>query len=384
MSDHVLVVDDNVDLLMAYAEILADAGYTVETAADGMKAMALFSARPFDAVLTDINMPGLNGVELLFRVREHDLDVPVLIMTGDPRVETAVQALENGALRYLLKPVGPDALVAAVAGAVRLHRIACLKREALTHLGAYDKLLGDHAGLEAMFARAMGGLWVAYQPIVAADDGHIVAYEALARTSEPTLSGPNALFQAAARLGRVQELGRAIRSLVARFMGGGGHTDVFVNLHALDLEDEALLALDSPLGVKAGRVVLEVTERASLDRVRDLRRTIRSLRAMGYRIALDDLGAGYAGLTSFAALEPEVVKLDMSLVRGVDREPIKRRLIGSIAALCRELRSQVVAEGVETRSERNVLVDLGCDLLQGFLFGRPISLVATSAAVVPS
>lgn len=92
---------------------------------------------------------------------------------------------------------------------------------------------------------------------------------------------------------------------------------------------------------------------------------------MGFRIAIDDLGAGYAGLTSFATLEPELVKLDMSLVRDIDKNPMKEKLVRSMTALCKDLGMLVVAEGVETTRERDLLVELGCDLLQGFLLGRP-------------
>jgi len=92
---------------------------------------------------------------------------------------------------------------------------------------------------------------------------------------------------------------------------------------------------------------------------------------MGYRIAVDDLGAGYAGLTSFAQLEPHIVKLDMSLVRNVHEAPTKRKLIQSIVALCRDLGIEPVGEGVETAAERDVLEQLGCTLLQGYLFGKP-------------
>lgn len=143
MKGRVLTVDDEPDLLAAYGEILHEAGYAVEMAADGAKAMDLFAERgPFDAVLTDINMPGLDGVQLLRWVRERDLDVPVLIMTGHPGLETAVQALDHGALRYLLKPVRGEALVEAVASAIRLHQMARLKREALTHLGVPSRWSG--------------------------------------------------------------------------------------------------------------------------------------------------------------------------------------------------------------------------------------------------
>jgi EAL domain-containing protein (putative c-di-GMP-specific phosphodiesterase class I) len=83
------------------------------------------------------------------------------------------------------------------------------------------------------------------------------------------------------------------------------------------------------------------------------------------------MGAGYAGLTSFALLEPEVVKLDMSLVRDVHQSPTKQKVIRSMTSLCKELGMLVVAEGVETPAERDMLIELDCDLLQGFLFARP-------------
>ena len=98
---------------------------------------------------------------------------------------------------------------------------------------------------------------------------------------------------------------------------------------------------------------------------------VAKLRKIGFRIAIDDLGAGYAGLTSFANLEPEIAKLDMSLVRNVDTVPKRRKIIESMARLCKEMGILVVAEGVETVAERDVLIECGCDLLQGYLFSKP-------------
>ena len=83
------------------------------------------------------------------------------------------------------------------------------------------------------------------------------------------------------------------------------------------------------------------------------------------------IGAGYAGLTSFATIEPQFVKLDGSLVRGVDQNATKQRLIRSMTSLCRDLSIVTVAEGIETPEERDTLVELGCDLLQGYRFARP-------------
>ena len=366
-----LLVDDERALLEVWSEILADAGWTVDTAADGAAALDLVAHHSFDAILTDIDMPGLDGLQLLRAIRARDLDVPVVLMTGNPRTETAIQAVEQGALRYLVKPVTSAVLTAAAHEAARLHHIARLKREALSYLGGPSALPGDRAGLQAVFAQALEGMWMAYQPIVRTADGHVFGHEGLMRTAKGALPNPGAVFDVAERLGRVHDLGRAVRAAVAERARAEDAGALFVNVHALELTDPQLCAREAPLSAHAASVILEVTERTSFDRVPDLRGKIKALRSLGYRVAVDDLGAGYAGLTSFAALEPDVVKLDMSLVRGVDREPIKQRLVGSMSRLCRDLRILVVAEGVETAAEKAVLTDLGCDLLQGYLMGRP-------------
>jgi EAL domain-containing protein (putative c-di-GMP-specific phosphodiesterase class I) len=371
----VLIVDDDDQLREAYAEILRDGGYEVETASNSTQAidiLDLLQRSELDVVLSDIQMPGMNGIQLLRAVRERDLDLPVVLMTGNPTVDTAAHAVEYGALRYLMKPIKLDLLVATVGDAVRLRRLAHAKRELADQLGDGTRLVGDRAGLEASLERALRSLWMAYQPIVWAA-GDLYGYETLVRTAEVSLPRPDALFNAAERLGRLTQLGRATRSSVARSLASMATRElvVFVNVHSSELTDETLYAPDGELSAAARRVVLEITERAALDAIPEVRSRIRALKDMGFRIAIDDLGAGYAGLTSFAVLEPHIVKLDMSLVRGVDHEPMKRRLIGSMTRVCKESGILVVAEGVETTAEHDAVVELGCDLVQGYLIGRP-------------
>jgi EAL domain-containing protein (putative c-di-GMP-specific phosphodiesterase class I) len=187
------------------------------------------------------------------------------------------------------------------------------------------------------------------------------------------MTNPGLLFDAAERLGRVQELGRRIRCLVAE-TAHRAPTDaaIFVNLHSADLNDDELFHPDSPLSKHADRVVLEVTERASLERVSDVQGAMSRLRKLGYRIAVDDLGAGYAGLSSFSQLEPEIVKLDMSLIRGINASGRKASIVRSMISVCaNELGTRVVCEGVETEAERETLTTIGGDLLQGYLFAKP-------------
>jgi EAL domain-containing protein (putative c-di-GMP-specific phosphodiesterase class I) len=367
----VLVVDDDVDLARVVERILRAEGREVVVVHDGASAQTALLARPFDVVLSDIQLPGMSGVDVLRVVREHDLDVPVILVTGEPSIDTAVEALSLGALQYLAKPVSNRVLVDAVTRASLLHRMARMKREAL-RLGSGKHLAGDLAGLEAAFERAMASMWMAFQPIVDVRTHGLYAYEALMRAKEPSLPHPGAILEAAERLDRLPELGRRVRDLAAEaFAGAPPGALLFVNLHTHDLLDESLYDAASPLTRIAQRVTLELTERAALDEVDDVAGRVARLRSAGFRIAIDDLGAGYAGLSSFAALEPEIVKLDMSLVRGIQNSSVRRRLVGSMTALCAEMHMQIVAEGIETPEERDCVESLGCGLLQGYLFARP-------------
>jgi EAL domain-containing protein (putative c-di-GMP-specific phosphodiesterase class I) len=379
----ILVVDDDPAVRFTFAAILQESGYAVETADDGKQAAARLSESSFDVVVSDIRMPDMDGIQLLSAVRARDLDLPVILVTGGPGLDSAIKAVEHGAFRYLLKPVDSATLLSSVETAARLNRVARWKREALAHVGIEGREIGDAASLELAFGGALDSLWLAGQPIVRARDGSLYGIEALARTDQPQLRSPVALFDAAERLKGLHRIGAAIRALAAEAPLPDGAL-LFVNMHAAELLDERVFDRSAPLSGRAGRVVIELTERASLDRVPDLRGRVKALRDLGYRLALDDLGAGYAGLTSFASLEPDVVKLDMSLVRGIESDPVRRRLVGSLVGLCRDLRTLVVAEGIETEAERHVIEDLGCDLLQGYLIGRPIPLNAARAATRPA
>jgi EAL domain-containing protein (putative c-di-GMP-specific phosphodiesterase class I) len=265
-------------------------------------------------------------------------------------------------------------LTDAVKRAVQLRRMAEMKRLALELMGRVETRAADKDELSATFERALAGLYVHYQPIVRWSTQSIYGYEVLVRSRESALPHPGALFDAAEALDRVVELGRAIRRVAPSAPDLPKGARLFVNLHPLDLADEMLLERTAPLFAMVDRVILEITERSSLDRIPNVRDRINQLRLAGYTIAVDDLGAGYAGLASFAMLEPDVAKLDMSIVRDIDRLETKRKLVGSMAKLCREMNIALVAEGVETEAERDTVVALGCDLLQGYLLARPATI----------
>jgi len=367
----VLLVDDEPEALRAFERTLRGAGYQVEAFVSARDAVKRVSAGGVHVVVSDISMPEMTGVELLRTIRAHDADLPVVLVTGLPAIDSATDAVEYGAFKYIVKPFEPEVLRAAVERARKLYRLARMKREALKLLGA-NAVSADRAGLEASFESALGSLWMAFQPIVRANDGSVFGYEALLRSDEPTLIRPDLVVDAAERLGALDRLGRKVRQLAAEAMAAASpDATLFINLHPHDLADDALFDPVSPLGKIAKRVVLEVTERAAIEQVDDVERRVGDLRKQGFRVAVDDLGAGYAGLSSFALLEPEIVKLDVSLLRDIDQSPVKQKLVASMTALCKDMGFLVVAEGIETIAERDCVVSLGCDLLQGYLFARP-------------
>jgi EAL domain-containing protein (putative c-di-GMP-specific phosphodiesterase class I) len=359
----VLLVDDDKLVLRALERSLRAGGYTVYTVDDSQAAIREAMSNAYDVIVSDINMPGLSGIELVDVLRSYGSEIPVILVTGNPSIDTAQYAVELGVLQYITKPVTRDVLTRAVSrGMIEARK----RRRARARETVKDP------AERAAFDRALSKLWMAYQPIVSLKAHGPIAYEALVRSHEPGFGNPGPLLEYAERTGRLPELGRTIRDLCADAAAKlPRDLSLFVNLHTHDLTDPSLYSPSSALASYASRVVLEITERGALDEVSDVGERIRRLRALGYRVAIDDLGAGYAGLTSIAVLEPDYVKLDMSLTRDLAASPVKKRLVSSMVDACRDCGMSLVAEGVETSAELFVLREIGCDLLQGYHFARP-------------
>lgn len=367
---HVLIVDDDSLVRRSVSRSLIGAGFRTTECADAVQALSVLDNGDVDAILSDIHMPGMDGLQFLKAVRQRDGEVPVVLITGEPTIETAIQAIEQGATQYLLKPFNPTILEAGLKRAIGLGALARARRRAF-EVSTATPISADNP-LAAAFDRALDSIWPAFQPIVHWPEGRAYAYEALLRTREMTFRGPQELLDTAEALNRVFDVGRKIRGLIA--VAASNLPDdvlLFLNLHPRDLVDPELYDPESPISRIASRCVLEVTERASLEGLGDVTARVRQLRAMGFRIAVDDLGAGYAGLTSLVHLGPDVVKLDMSLVRGIHEDEARQHVVRALVNLSAVLGVKVVAEGIETVEERDSLREMGCGLLQGYWFAPP-------------
>ncbi len=369
----VLVVDDEPQILDALSRTLSPQ-YQITTAATAQQALEhMDEGAHYAAVICDLSMPEMSGIELLRQIRERDPGVPVIVLTGQGSLQSAMEVMEHGGFRYLTKPFEEEILIKNVQAATATRHIDDLRRRAVEICDSGVWTFSKNNELDPYFDEAISNIYLAFQPIVDCKSQEVFGYEALVRSNGPKLTNPGLLFGAAERLGRVRDIGREVRRLAARkFKEAPPGSTLFVNLHAVELGDEELYAPSAPLSAIADQVVLEITERTSLGSVEDLSGRMQSLRELGFRIAVDDLGAGYAGLTSFSELMPDIVKLDMSLIRGMDSSPRQQSIVKSMLTVClRDLDTRVVCEGVETPQEAESLDSLGADLLQGYLFGRP-------------
>ena len=229
----------------------------------------------------------------------------------------------------------------------------------------------DREQLRVDFEAGLAATKIVFQPIVRPDH-QVFAYEVLLRVDHPRFATPVDLIHAASELERRWDLDRRVRHLVAAHIEAvPAPTHLFVNLLPESILDEALVDDADPLRPHRDRIVLEITERAPLGVIDDVDDRLDIIRRAGFRLALDDLGAGYAGLTSLVTMRPDIVKFDMELVRDIDQSPERSSLLSAMTVVSHDLGALVLGEGIESQAEMQHLAGLGCDLFQGYLLGKP-------------
>lgn len=220
-----------------------------------------------------------------------------------------------------------------------------------------------------------------YQPIVSLIDGQIIGFEALSRGPENTpLHSPIALFARAEREGltfAIEKIARAAALKGARFLSP--QQKLFLNVSPSVIQDNTFtpghtLTLLKTHGFSPEQIVYEVTEQQSITDFYNFSQLLQHYRKQQFKVAIDDAGAGYASFQSILALKPDYIKIDRSLIQGIDQDPAKQSLLESFVYFAHKVNSKLIAEGVETLGELIQLVRLGVYAAQGFFLGRPKSL----------
>lgn len=210
---------------------------------------------------------------------------------------------------------------------------------------------------------------VVFQPIVDLSNGTTFAYEALTRCKWPEFKNPMVLFERAQAERCCGSLGRKVREVAfARCTDA----PLFVNLHPHELDEGWLVRPDDPLFFHDRAVYLEITESAAFNYFSLCVNVLKEICSRsGAFLVVDDFGAGHSNLKRIIDLEPHIVKLDLALVRGIEKSKRQQVLVRQVVSLCKELGARVVAEGIETEAELSAVIDTGAHWGQGYLFARP-------------
>lgn len=213
---------------------------------------------------------------------------------------------------------------------------------------------------------------VFFQPIFRLRDRAIVGFEALARFASTPMWSPDKWFREAAEVGLTVELEqKAIAAALGSYAAIWKSCGVDLNINAspqtiVNGQLSNLLA-----GYPCDRIVIEITEHDQVEDYRCLREALDKLRYLGVRVAIDDAGSGYASMQHILKIAPDIIKLDVSLTRDIDKDQMKQALTSAFVAFAHQINSKIVSEGVETIEELTTLSALGVDKAQGYLLGRP-------------
>ncbi len=238
------------------------------------------------------------------------------------------------------------------------------------------EMIRQHIALQRIISQ--NSILILFQPIVFLEDLNVLGYEALSRGPEDSgFEGTELLFSFAESTNMLLELERLCRKNALRAAQSLNiDRKLFLNSSAKALQDkdftaDQLAEYVSELGLSKEGIVLEITERVAIQEWDSFKKVLRQFRNHGFKIAIDDMGAGYSSLQAIAELEPDYLKFDISLVRNIHENLIKKGLLETLVSLSTKIKASVIAEGVEDREEFHTLRSLGVQLGQGYYFASP-------------
>lgn len=217
-----------------------------------------------------------------------------------------------------------------------------------------------------------------YQPILDFRAGEILGWESLTRgPADSSFRSPIVLFETAEQLGRLFALEKLCRESAINNVGVlENDQKLFINIHPKTMADPEFtpgntIRLLEQAGISPDNIVFEITERHSVQDFDLFYRTLDHYRSQGFKVAVDDAGAGYAGLTTIAELQPDFIKLDKQLIQNIHKDPVKRALVETTVTFADKIGSKIIGEGVETKEQAICLKDIGVHCGQGYFLARP-------------
>jgi EAL domain-containing protein (putative c-di-GMP-specific phosphodiesterase class I) len=313
--------------------------------------------------------------------------LPVVVMTADTTSEVSHRALAAGARDFLTKPFDFKEVILRVGNLLETRQLhQQLRRVSGSLAGQLGEMRRQESADIALRETARRNveevllnesIQMVFQPVIETSSGAVLGFEALARFPGEPPRGPDKWFADASAVGLGAALEMAAVTSALRSLPDLPR-DAFL---AVNVSAETLLGTDLCAVVTediAPRLVLELTEHQPIEDYEPLLRALQPLLDLGARLAVDDTGAGYSSLRHILALRPTIIKLDISLVRDIPRDPARRALAAALVTFANETGSHLIAEGIETAEELATLTALGVSWGQGYYLGRPAPLTATA------
>ncbi|HXF37005.1 MAG TPA: EAL domain-containing protein [Actinomycetota bacterium] len=376
----VLIADDEPELRGALADLISSEDHLrlVGVAADADEAIELAISTGPDVALVDVRMPAGGGPRATREILRASPGTRVLALSAYEDRATVLEMLRAGAVGYLVKGTAPDEIVRAVERAARgqtslsAEVMAGVVQELSTQLRREELAAEERRSQVSRVRRAVAGegLAIVFQPIFDLRDRRIVGLEALARFSLEPARPPVAWFQEAASVGLGVDLEvTAIERALAEFPRLP--PDAYLSLNVSQATALSSRCRDLLTGAEAARIVVEITEHERVEDYDALLEALDGLRGLGARIAIDDAGAGFASLRHTLRLDPDLIKLDISLTRDIDADRARRALASALISFAEEMGMTIVAEGIERQAELDTLLRLGVRYGQGFFLAKP-------------
>jgi EAL domain-containing protein (putative c-di-GMP-specific phosphodiesterase class I)/DNA-binding NarL/FixJ family response regulator len=346
---------------------------------DAAQAIAVsMRQKPAVAVL-GVRIPG-GGASAARGIKRCSPKTRVLALSAEDDRETVLEMLEAGADGYLVRGSSIDTIVSSIEGAARgqgslsVEVMGSVIEElaGLLHVRRRDEERSQRR--EGRIRRVLDDdlLHTVFQPICTLA-GSTVGAEALARFRGPPSRGPLRWFAEAEEVGLLRDLElAAVRVALAALPDLPGNVFLSVNVSPGTLSTAGFLRLIA--GSDGERVVVEITEHARIHDYERLRESLRAVREYGVRVAIDDAGAGFASLRHILRLEPEFIKLDRTLIDGIESDRSRQALAVGLISFAEKIDATIVAEGIERPAEVDALAHLGVRYGQGFFFARPAPL----------
>jgi EAL domain-containing protein (putative c-di-GMP-specific phosphodiesterase class I) len=372
-SHTVLVVDDDPSFLGALVELIGidPRLEVVGSASDASEGAAMVRSLRPSICLCDVRLPGGGGEIVAAEARRFAPETRVVALSACDDAGTIMGMIRAGAMSYIVKGAAGDEVLAGIHQAIRGQ--ASMPACAATAVGA--GLRGQEEEVQDRVIRLRqvldhGLMNIVFQPVVDIETREPIAFEALCRVNSPPQRPPDMWFADAAEnhLGLEFEL-EAIRMALGHLSHLPGRCPLHVNASPAVAMSKELASLLQ--GSEPRRIILEITEHTQINDYPALIGALAPLRAAGVLIGVDDAGSGFSSMSHIVNMEADVIKVDISLVRDIHLNKMRRAMVGALAEFARQAEALVIAEGVELEEERATLITLGVTAAQGYLFGRP-------------